>query len=161
MKLWSILIILCPCYDRALHYLAKEVGEEVSKNSINCVMYWIHALCITMSLMITCAFTTSRHYACKSKWFYKLYELWNELLYRCIPCYILCINCSLGLGKRQTCLRSPDLRGLYVSIAVWEVPCRSQRNVWFYKTPHEGDYVSDMSPPLIWFVWRPCNRSCK
>ena len=98
-------------------------------------MCLFYILFITMSLMITCAFTTSRHYACKRKRFCKLHELWNESLCRIIPCYVLCINSLLGLGRRQTCLWSPDLRGLYVSGAVWEVPCRSQGNMLFIK-PH-------------------------
>ena len=98
-------------------------------------MCLFYVLFITMSLMITCAFTTARHYAYKSKWFYKLHKLWNESLYRIIPCYVLCINSSLGLGRRQTYLWSLDLRGLYVSGVVWEVPCRSQGNMLFIK-PH-------------------------
>ena len=167
MKLWSTLIILSPDYDRALYYIARKFKEEVSKNSLNCVTRTIRTLCLmyvlyfTMSLMITYAFTTSRHYACKSKWFCKLHELWNESSYRIITCYILCINYLLSLGRRQTCLWSPDLRGLYVFGAVWEVPCRSQGNMWFYKTPHDDDYVCDMSPHLIWFIWPPCYMSCK
>ena len=67
--------------------------------------------------------------------FYKLHELWNESLCRIIPCYVLCINSLLGLGRRQTCLWSPDLRGLYFSGTVWEVPCRSEGNMLFIK-PH-------------------------
>ena len=131
-------------------------------------MCLFYVLFITMSLMITCAFTTSRHYACKSKRFCKLHELWNESLCRIIPCYILCINSLLGLGG-QTCLWSPDLRGLYVSGAVWEVPCQSQGNMLFIK-PHTttimlvtchylwydifGHYVTGLANKIVyWPQW--------
>ena len=63
---------LGPDYDQALYHLVKEVRKEVSKNSLNCVtrtkhtMCLIYVLCITLSLIITCAFTTSRHHACKT-----------------------------------------------------------------------------------------------
>ena len=98
-------------------------------------MCLFYILFITMPLMITCAFTTSRHYACKSKRFCKFHELWNESLCRIIPYFVLYINSLLGLGRRQTCLWSPNLRVLYVSSAVWEVPCQSQGNMLFIK-PH-------------------------
>ena len=64
---------LGPDYDEALYHLVKEVRKEASKNLLNSVtrtirvMCLIYVLCITMSLMITCAFTTSHHYACISK----------------------------------------------------------------------------------------------
>ena len=166
-KRLSTLKIFGPDYDRALRWLVKGVTIKVSKNSLNCItrtvraMCLIYILCITMSLMITCAFTTSRYYACKSKWFFEFYKLWNESLYRIIPCYVLCINSLLSLGRRQTCLWSSRPKGNISFRRGVGSPLSIAREYVIYKTPHDGVYVCDMSPPLIWFIWPPCNRSCK
>ena len=125
------------------------------------VRFVFPTLCSTMSLMIMCACTPTYHYAYNSKCIWNLYELWNESLHHIMPCHALFINSLLGLARRHTYLCCLNLRKLYVSGKVWEVPFRLQGNMCFCKTSYNDDYVCYMSPPPIWFIWSSCIRSYK